>query len=239
MNEWDVTKKTVICFPHAGATSNVYALWSKYFGPQFQVITVDYPQNLFEPDRSLKWETAIENLLGKLSNEIKDSYILFGHSMGAMLCFELTRLISRFHLPLPSHIFISSCRAPHLGLFDSNKPSFRKITDIQLLEQLVSLQGIPSSYFNQASILQDWLPEVRKHLIFCEEYSYKPGSALHVPMTVFGGISDPLVDKKSLQAWRVHTDDSFQSFFLSGNHFYLHNQTYVLIEKMKRVLQWI
>ena len=236
MKEWDDSKKTVICFPHAGAHSNAYVLWSKYFGPNFRVVTVDYPKNINDGD-SWKWKTLIDNLLKKLSSEMKDSYILFGHSMGAMICYELTRLISQSKLPLPKHLFLSSCRAPHLGLFESNQPSFRKITDLQLLEQLVSLQGIPSYYLNHAELLQDWLPEVRRHLVFCEGYSYRPGSSIHVPMTVFGGTSDPLVDKKSLKAWRVHTNESFQSFFLPGNHFYFHNQPLKLIDKMKRVLQ--
>lgn len=237
MREWDGSKKTVICFPHAGGKANTYASWPKYFGSYFRVITVDYPKNIFDLN-SAKWKTIMDKLIKKLSDELNDSYILFGHSMGAMLCFELTRFISQSKFPLPNHLFISSCRAPHLGLFDSNMPSFRKITDFQLLEHLVSLQGIPPFYLNHAELLQDWLLEVRRHLIFCEEYSYKPSSGIHVPMTVFGGTTDPLVDKKSLKAWRVHTNESFQSFFLPGNHFYLNNQTFVLIEKMKRVLQW-
>lgn len=237
MKEWDDRKKTVICFPHAGANANMYAQWSKYFGPYYRVVIVDYPKKIFAGDR-LKWKTVIDNLLEKLSTEMKDSYIFFGHSMGAMICFELTRLISQNQLQQPNHLFISSCRAPHLGLFESNRPSFQKITDDQLVEQLVSFQGIPPYYLNHAELLQDWLLEVRRHLIFCERYSYKQGASIQVPMTVFGGTTDPLVDKKSLKAWRVHTNDTFQSFFLPGNHFYFNNQPFKLIDKMKRVLQW-
>lgn len=223
---------------HAGGTANMYSFWPELFGPTFRITAVNYPENVCQKKEADHWDAIIVHYFQQLSNELCPPYFLFGHSMGAMVCFELARNLYQSQFLLPEHVFISGCRAPHLGMFKHGRQSFQEMDDPKLLQQLESFQGIPLRYVRNASLVQDWLLRMRDQLMLCEKYVYKPGPKINIPLTVFGGTVDPLVDKSSLKAWRMHTNGSFQSYFFSGNHFYLSSQQSRLIQKIKGVVQY-
>jgi medium-chain acyl-[acyl-carrier-protein] hydrolase len=145
-------------------------------------------------------------------------YALFGHSMGALLSFELARELRRQGLPAPRHLFVSGRRAPHLP---PARRGLHLLPDGEFLEELRRLEGTPAEFFAEAELVQLALPALRADFELCDAYVYAPDSPLACPVTALGGTSDPGVAADDLDAWREHTTGDFRRHLLPGGHFYL------------------
>jgi medium-chain acyl-[acyl-carrier-protein] hydrolase len=153
-------------------------------------------------------------------------FAFFGHSMGALISFELARHLRRIHYPGPAQLFISAHRAPQLP--DSNSP-LHDLPDSALIDALSRLGGTPQAILQHTELMNVMLPILRADLTLCETYVYISEPPLDCPIAVFGGEQDSMVSTQELQEWRNQTRSAFTLHMLPGDHFFLHSRQNLLL----------
>ena len=186
--------------------------------------------------------TQLEPLIQSLSQAILPSltkpFVFFGHSMGALVSFELTRLLCQKHPLNPLHLFVSGHRAPHIPDPD---PPINLLPEPEFLKELRRYNGIPDEVFNNTELMQVFIPTLRADFAVVETYAYAPSLPLNCPITVFGGIQDWKTNRDNLEAWQEQTHARFSLQFFPGDHFFLHSARSLLLQsltKQLRLLIW-
>jgi medium-chain acyl-[acyl-carrier-protein] hydrolase len=152
--------------------------------------------------------------------------------MGAMVSFELARELRRSHGLEPLHIFASGCHAPQIP--DSN--IIHDLPEPELIRELHRLNGTPKEVLENRELLSIILPILRADCMITETYVYENEPPLDCPITVFGGLRDPLIKREELEAWREQTNASFSLRMLDGDHFFLHTLQPLLLSILSREL---
>ncbi|MFF2012625.1 thioesterase II family protein [Streptomyces sp. NPDC058195] len=212
----------LFCLPYAGGGASAYRAWPGLAPAHVRV----HPLEL--PGRGTRWgETPVggmplmtEMLADALAGHLDRPYALFGHSMGALIAFELTRALRARGLPQPAHLFVSGSDAPDLP---RGRRPIHAAPDAEVLEELRFLGGTPSELLEDPALMKLVLPALRADFSLLETYRYHAQPPLAVPLTVFGGDADPLVASGQLHRWLRQTSAASRLVVLPGEHFFLHS----------------
>ncbi|MCI0529785.1 MAG: thioesterase domain-containing protein, partial [Nitrospira sp.] len=158
-------------------------------------------------------------------------FAFFGHSMGALVSFELTRHLRRQYRLGPVHLFVSGHHAPQIPDPD---PPVHTLPEPAFLEELSRLNGTPKEVLEHTELMHLMLPTLRADFAVCETYTYTTEPPLDCPISAYGGLQDLEVSRDSLEAWQVQTRTSFSLRMFPGDHFFLHTAQPLLL----RVLSW-
>ncbi|MFM6080032.1 MAG: thioesterase II family protein, partial [Dolichospermum sp.] len=142
-------------------------------------------------------------------------YAFFGYSMGALISFELIRLLRSEYNFQPLHLFVAARHAPQLPL---KKPPISKLSDANFLAEIYRLNGTPKEVLENAELMQLFMPIIRADFALIESYIYHPQPALDCPIYTFGGLQDREVSYNSLAAWQEQTTADFSLQMMDGDH---------------------
>lgn len=220
----------LFCFPYAGGGAAVYRGWSApaLLPPEVHLCPVHLPGRGNRFSEPLRTELAplTERLAEDLAPYLDTPFAFFGHSMGALIAYELTRLLRREGLPLPEHLCVSGRRAPQLP---SDKRPLHDLPEEEFKEELRSLDGTPEEILEHPELMDLFTPILRADFSVCETYRYAEEEPLDIPISAFGGLEDPDVGRDHLLAWRAHTRGPFRVRMLAGGHFFLNPSREALV----------
>jgi surfactin synthase thioesterase subunit len=165
-------------------------------------------------------------------------FALFGHSLGAIVAFELSRTLRRESAPAPVHLFVSGRIAPQLA---DARPRLHSMPDDDLVRELSGLGGTPAALLDSAGVRSAVLPVLRADLALNEMYRHVAEEPLDVPLTVFGGHSDPKTSVTELASWQAQTTRRpFGLHMMAGGHFFVAEHRTSLFGIMANVLEpWL
>ena len=177
---------------------------------------------------------SIAPLVQALADQIEPfldrAYCLFGHSMGALVAFELARELGRRRRPDPAWLFVSGANAPHMP---RDEEPLHHLPDDALIRAVTErYQGIPQQVLDDRELLELVLPALRADLTAIETYQFLEGARLQCGISAFAGRADRSVKPAMLAPWRELTDGGFASTLFAGDHFYLHDQRDELIDAL-------
>jgi medium-chain acyl-[acyl-carrier-protein] hydrolase len=217
----------LVCFPHAGGSATLYRLWPDSLPRDVEVWAAQLPgrgARLAEPPIR-----RMEALVGELDSAIRpllgDRVEFFGHSMGAVVAFELARRLRQRGAPVPSRLFASGRHAPQLA--DPN-PAMHALPHDELIERVRRMGGTPAAIFEEPELLELFLPALRADLEAVETWVHHHEAPLDVEIVASGGVDDPRASAEGLAAWREQTASTFTAHRLPGGHFYLHERPELL-----------
>ncbi|MGA7416215.1 MAG: alpha/beta fold hydrolase [Bryobacteraceae bacterium] len=209
----------LFCFPHAGGGAGSYRPWKPKLGELCDVACVQYPGH--ESRRSERLATSLAELVETLASELKPAmarpFALFGHSMGAIVAFELARFLRNAGHAGPLALIVSGARAPQYRL--NHQPGPDPSAE-EFLAQLQRLGGLPAEVESNQRLMDSVLPALAADAALYRRYSYTPESPLDIPILALGGTSDPQVSSEHLDAWREQTTVQFEMQQFEGGHFY-------------------
>ncbi|HEY1353970.1 MAG TPA: thioesterase domain-containing protein [Ktedonobacteraceae bacterium] len=214
----------LFCFPYAGGGASLYRNWSKNLPAQIEVCPVQFPgrENRLWEEPFAHLPALVEQLSAVLLPYLQMPYAFFGHSMGALIAFELTRALRRQACTAgPAHLFVSGHRAPQIA--DPDPPSYALPT-AAFIETLRELDGTPAAVLQNDELLQLLLPLLRADFSVCETYRYHQEKPLRCPLTAFGGLLDKSVAREVVISWREQTCGPFKARFFAGDHFFLEKE---------------
>lgn len=214
-------KLRLFCFPYAGGSGMLYQSWFRNLPRAVEVCPVQPPGR---GDRLREQPfTRLESLVQAAAEELRPYFDLpfafFGHSMGALISFELARLLRKEGMTQPRQLFLSGCNAPQLP--SSDRP-IHNVPDPELIEELRRLNGTPQEVLDHPELMELMLPIIRADMAVCETYAYKPEPPLDSAISAFGGLQDLGVPRAGVRAWESQTTSSFAMWMFEGDHFFLH-----------------
>jgi medium-chain acyl-[acyl-carrier-protein] hydrolase len=209
----------LLCLPFAGGATSIYRGWASALPPSVELCIAQLP------GRESRWRepalTRVSPLVEALVEATKPlsdkPLALFGHSMGALVAFELARALEQTASFGPMVLIASGRRAPHL-------PKRSRVHDLpeeQLVEHLRRINGTPAEVLENEELMRLVLPTLRADLAVDETYEHREGLPLGCPLVALGGQVDPLAKAEALQAWRRHTRGSFRAATCPGDHFFI------------------
>ena len=230
-------KLRLYCLPYAGGGASLYRDWSKDLPEHVEVRAIQPPGReerlLEEPfDRV---QALVHALAGVLEPELDRPYALFGHSMGALVAFELARTLRARGGPTPSHFFASGHRAPQIAC---PVETIHELSAEEFLHELNRrYDAVPAAARESAELLELFLPGLRADVAVCDTYAYTPSAPLDCPITAVGGDADAIVPLAQIEAWNEQTSSSFRHERFSGDHFFVKTARDELLQTLASDLQ--
>lgn len=213
----------LFCFPYAGANAvTVFRPWSQKLPSTIEVCPVQLPGRGFRVSEPLL-VNLVETVrqIGKAVVERLDKpFAFFGHSMGALLAFELARLLRREWGITPQQLIVSGRMAPQIA--DPDPPTY-DLPEREFFEDLQRRNGTPTEVFQHSELMKVILPILRADFKICQTYVYVEEPPLICPITVLGGLTDE-VTREELERWKAQTTGRFRLHMLPGDHFFINTQ---------------
>lgn len=151
-----------------------------------------------------------------IADALDRPFAIFGHSMGALVGFELAREIRRVWRKSPEILCAASFPAPHLARF---APAVSQLPPHLLLTALRRRYGTEFDLADNADLMEVMMPILRADLSMCERYIYVEEDALECPIAVYGGDEDMSVGRDELAGWLYETNGPFAHHDIAGGHF--------------------
>ncbi|MGN9779209.1 thioesterase II family protein [Micromonospora sp. H33] len=225
----------LLCLPYAGGGSSAYAGWQDVLGPGVDVCPVELPgrQTRWRDSAYTRVRPLVEALASALAGELAVPYALFGHSMGALVAFELARELRRRGAGLPRALFVAGGLAPQLR---REAPDIHDQPDRLVVERLRRLGGLDEEIVAEPELLELLLPTIRADFSICETYEYRPEPPLPCPVVAFAGDEDDEVPPERVAPWREHTSAAFSLHVLPGGHFFPRTARAALLDTVAATL---
>ncbi len=209
----------LFCFSSAGSGGAVFRSWLDALPPHIDLCAVQLPgrENRLREKPFTSLSVLVESLMQALLPRLDQPFALFGHSMGAMVAFELARALQAADAPQPTHLLVSGRRAPHLP--ETETPMHRLADDALVAEIGRRYGGIPAEVLRHRDLL-DLLQGLRADMTVVETHGFVQGAPLRCPIAAFGGASDARATPEQLMAWSAHTESGHRLRLFPGGHFY-------------------
>jgi medium-chain acyl-[acyl-carrier-protein] hydrolase len=179
-------------------------------------------------------QPLVERLGAELAACTNKPFALFGHSMGAIICFELARHLRETKGIEPVHLFVSGRQAPQIA--EKDPPSYN-LPMAEFIDTLRRLKGTPPEVLENAELIRIVTPLLRADFELVQTYLYEAGAPLTCPITAFGGIDDLEVTRDDLSGWQEQTAGRFTAITLPGDHFFINGYQPLLFQAIGRELR--
>jgi medium-chain acyl-[acyl-carrier-protein] hydrolase len=226
----------LFCFPYAGGGNAAYLPWMHEISPEIEICPVQLPgreERIREPPFT-RMQPLVEAAARALEPYLQMPFAFFGHSLGAMIGFELTRYLRRQGWPLPLHLFASGFSAPQIPLA---RPSLHNLPDKEFRAALAHINGTSTSVLEDDDLMGLLAPLLRADFAVFETYAYLSEAPLDLPISVYGGLGDTRAPRQALEAWRAQTTKRYTLRMYDGDHFFLHAKRSMLLQGIQQDLR--
>ncbi|MGR9107107.1 MAG: thioesterase II family protein [Gammaproteobacteria bacterium] len=212
----------LVCLPHAGSGASTYFAWQKALAPGgTEVRAVQYP------GRENRFGEALIKNAKEMVSALADQWdslagqrpcVLYGHSMGALLAFELTIELARRQKQLPLRLFLGGSNPPHLP---RTLPNWHGLSDSELLSTVARHYGsLPAELLANDELCALLAPILRADFMLLESYRCRAGSCISVPLTILAGTDDPFTTSGELAEWRLYSTQESRIHWIQGGHLF-------------------
>ena len=225
----------LFCFHYAGGNALFFYPWVKLLDPSVELVLIQLPGHGTQFTEPLL--TDMKSIICYLKEAILPycdrPYFFFGHSLGALIAFELAHTLQKSNKLIPQCLFASGKRPPHIA----NDPLTYNLPDEQFIEEIKKYNGLPSEILEDSEIMSLWLPILRADFKILETYSLENIFPLACDLIALGGTRDPMVTPSDIQAWKIYTAGKFQDYLLPGDHFFIKPQQQEVMKIISHAIQ--
>lgn len=225
----------LFCFPYSGGSASAYRTWENGLPPEIEILPIQLPgrENRMREKPFTHLTPLLEALLDVLPPLLDKPFVLFGHSLGALIGFELARQLRKQGGPQPQHLFVSAHRAPQRPLLQA---PLHLLPDDAMLQELRNLKGTPETVLQNKELMDMLMPLFKADFSVYETYAYNAEEALNYDITAFCGKQDGRVLREEMVSWREQTSKRFMLHSLPGEHFFIHTAQTQLLQLLSSEL---
>ena len=218
------------CLPFAGSGAGFFREWEKSGMSEFTLLPVQLPgrEERFLDDPFTEVAVAVAELTPRIVADAGEgaAIMLFVHSLGAVLAYEIARELERIGHPGLRHLFVSGSPGPHNGRAERATG----LPDEEFLAGVQRFAGYRHAAFDDPELVEVLLPTLRADVEMHENYRATSTEPLSVPITALRGEQDELVSREQAEQWAGVTRGPFAYRELPGGHMYL-------VDEPERVLR--
>lgn len=227
-------KLSLICLHHAGGDANIFQPWLEFLPSWIRLVAINLPgrSTLFTQQPYTDLNQLLPDLAARIKPWMNNNYVLFGHSLGALLAFELARCGNIYHYQQPKHLFLAGRESPRLP----EDKMDHLLPDEEFIQVLRDKEGTPEEILKNHELMQLLLPIIRADFQVAETYRYQSENLLNCPISVFSGTEEEPSDDEFI-AWKDETTGDFEFKRLPGGHFFVQTQFKFIIDLIVKSLQ--
>ena len=222
----------LICIPHAGGGSAIYHPLASMLPAEIELLTVHLPGRegrLSEPPY-IRMQPMVDALADGVSEEVRPPYALFGHSMGALVGFELCRELRRRGTPLPERLICSGRRAP---IIPNTEAPLHLMPDTTFVAELVRrYDAIPRVILDEPELMALFMPVLKADFEVFETHVHTDEAPLDCDIALYGGRDDPQTGQ--MQGWAELVSGRCTRRLFEGGHFYISDQRRTLAAALEQ-----
>jgi surfactin synthase thioesterase subunit len=225
----------LFCLPYAGGSALIFRAWSNVLPADIEVCPIQLPgrSTRLKEQPFTEMSALVQVLAQALSSLLDKPFAIFGHSLGALVGFELALQLRRQYGVNPVRLFVSAGRAPQAPRRGS---SIHALPAKEFLAEVRRLNGIPKEVLEHDELMAIILPLLRTDFALYDTYEYSAEPPLNCPISAFGGLRDSKVSESDLEAWRDETTAFFSLRMLPGDHFFLNTAQPLLLQLISQEL---
>lgn len=216
----------LFCLPYAGGIADmIYKSWRPFIDKQIEIIPVELSgrgRRINEPFYKNSKE-ALDDIYSKIVSEVQadDEYIIYGHSMGAILAFETVHRLMENEAKMPQHLFLSGRKAPNCIV--KKEDFLAELPEEEFKNKILNLNGTSKEIFENQILADMFIPILRNDYKVLESFFYQERKKIDIPVTVLSGNRDNITVNEIID-WNKITDKEFDYHILDGNHFFINER---------------
>jgi len=224
----------LFCLPYGGGGTSAFTEWPSLLPGDIEVIAIQLPgrEDRISDDAFTEVRPLVRSLTQAVRPYLTMPAAIFGHSSGGAMAFELAISLRQRLRAEPAHLFISGQPAPGA----TGRRQLHRLPDEEFARFIGELGGTNTELLADEDARSVILPPLRADFTMWERHEFSASSPLSVPITVFGGAEDPLVQAGDLAQWEQQTTGSFRQRLFPGGHFFVQSHSRMLIEEIERDL---
>jgi medium-chain acyl-[acyl-carrier-protein] hydrolase len=228
-------KLRLFCIPYAGGGASIFHAWPDGLPADVEVCGIQLPgrESRLRERAYVRIAPLIEALADALVPYLDRPFAFYGHSMGALISFELARHLRSTYNKLPFCLYLGAYRAPQLP--NPNIKIYHLPSEV--FKVVLRADGIPETILQNEELMQAMQPTLRADFELCDTYEYREELPLACPFLIFGGLEDVRVKAADLEPWLVHSSAARNLSLLPGSHFFLHSAQDLLLAAISQDLK--
>jgi medium-chain acyl-[acyl-carrier-protein] hydrolase len=231
------TRLRLFCFPYAGGGASAFRSWAAAMPPGVALYGYQPPgrENRIAEPLAASLDEVVPPAERGVRALVLDGapFVLFGHSLGALVAFSITCRMEMTGGVVPRHLMVSGCIAPHRR---ADIPVVHDLPEPEFIDWVRALGGTPDGVWAHAELRELLVPILRADFRLFASFSDEKCRRIRTPIMAFGGIDDRAVPHDGLAAWRERTSGGATICMLPGDHFFLHSSQGLLLDCAVRVL---
>ncbi|MDV9187876.1 alpha/beta fold hydrolase [Streptomyces sp. SR27] len=212
----------LICLGFCGGGAGSYMPWADVLPEGVELAAICYPgrEGRFAEDCPDNWDELAEDAVAAVLSAADRDYVLFGHSMGGWMAFDVAARIEERGGPLPKALVVSSANAPSRGLTVQDMFPAQRDTDEQIMHWMETFGLLPQHVLDDPDLREMALDLMRADVRIRDTFYYRDGAQVSVPVQVINGDADEVIDPRAAEQWRDLAAGEYRHDVLPGGHFY-------------------
>jgi medium-chain acyl-[acyl-carrier-protein] hydrolase len=225
----------LICFPHAGGGASSFRQWPSLLPPDVDACLIQLPgrENRLAERPFSHVLPLVETLVRVLEPVLHQPFALFGHSMGALVAFELARALRASGAPQPIHLLVAGRQPPQMPNIE---PPIGGLPDDDFLAEVRRLNGTSDAVLGHPELMRLMTPLLRADIGVCETYQYADAPPLQCPLSVFAARSDAGAPPDRMAGWSRQTTARCRLHTFIGDHFFVQREAAAVVARVARDL---
>ncbi|ENK0838614.1 thioesterase [Clostridium botulinum] len=227
-------KPIMFCFPFAGGGAGAYSSWINYFQENVVVCPIQLPgreEKIMETPY-VDMKVLIEDLVQEINKYNQHKIIIFGHSMGAKIAYEVAKRLE-FKNHSVEQLIVSGSRVPHILEPD---PIYH-LPDEEFEKELARFEGTPKEILENKELLKFFLPMLRADFTMDETYCISEVVKLSCPILALGGTLDKEAYEEDILKWNEYTKSDFAICMFEGGHFFIKDKEEEVKNKIFHIIK--
>lgn len=234
---WDPPRTArvhLVCLPHAGSGAYQFRSWQKLLGPEVSVLAVQLPgrEDRWQEPPATRVDDVVDALVPELLDRLHLPYVVYGHSMGALLGYETALRLGARHGRPPAHFVAAAARAPH----EPPEPGgIDGLSDAALVADLIAQGALPERVARDERLIRLVTRPLRGDVTLCESYTPRPGARLPCPLDSWRGADDPGVSRAQAERWSACTTGRTTVRAFPGGHLFHLDDPLPVVDGLRRI----
>ena len=226
----------IVAFPWCGAGASAYRRLASSLSDRIDFVAVQLPgrEDRYHERRLVRMADVVESVIDDIIPLLDRPMALFGHSMGALVAYEVALALRARLGREPGALIVSGHGAPHCG--ESARQTWHTANETALVENLQALGGTPGALLADPATLRAFVPALRADYQVVETYRARSQAPLSCPLLACAGGLDKEVSPQTMYAWMRYTTGRCELHWFGGDHFYLCSQPQQLVRRLE---EWI
>lgn len=228
-------KVKLFCLPFAGGNKYSYQPYVQLAPDFLEIIPLELPGRgaRIKEDLLTNLDLLVNDAFNQIKDHLSEPYAIYGHSMGSIMGYLLTKKIIESGLDQPLYLFLTGCTAPCL-IYEKDIPRHSLPKD-EFIERLRDLGGCPEEILNDDSLMSFFEPILRADFEAVESYFYQETEPFDIPITVINGLDESIPYEDALH-WQAETSEKIEVRQFPGGHFFIFDFPVEIVKIISRKL---